>query len=95
MENELTNTFYPEEEYRAFGQLFIQLDPAFEDGMEDQDVIDAYNKIKEATPEITMDQLAKVVPRIASDMDRKKGVAQEESVTSGREAALQSLSRGE
>jgi len=71
---EIQNVIYPEEEYRAFGQLFIDLDPIFDEELEDQQVVDAYNEIKNATPEITMDQLKMIVPQIAAQMKQKMGL---------------------
>lgn len=87
----LTQIIYPEEEYYAFAQLFIDLDPAFEEELEEDTVIEAYNKIKQSSPEITMEQLAAIVPKMANMMKEKMGDVQQEGQQEGKLAALASV----
>lgn len=65
---EYQNVIHPEEEYRAFGKMLTDSSPLIEEGIEDQDVIDAYNKIKESDPSITLDALQQQVPGIAKQI---------------------------
>ena len=88
---EIQNVQYPEEEYRAFAQLFIDLDPAVEEELEPQAIVDAYNKIKMASPEITMEQLAKIVPQMAATMKEKVGDVKQKGQQDAKVAALNSV----
>ena len=67
---------YPEKEYWDFYQIFLDLDPALAEELEEADVIEAYNKVKAASPDITMEQLSGIVPELAATMKEKMGTGE-------------------
>lgn len=84
---------YPEEEYLAFYQAFVDFDPRAADELEEKEVIAAYNQIKKATPNITIAQIKMVIPPIAEQVMGKMGGG--EDVNKNKINALNSVALGE
>lgn len=82
---------YPPEEYQAFAQLFMDLDPRVAEDLNEQSIVEAYNKIKEAAPAITMEQLGRIVPQMAQQMQAKMGDVKQEGQQDAKLAALGSV----
>lgn len=83
----IQNVTYPEKEYRQFGKMLIDANPKLDDMLEDQQVVDMYNQIKDQLPTITMEQLGQMIPRMVNDIFSKL----KQAPTEGREDKLAAL----
>jgi len=80
---EAENMIYSPEEYDMYYDLLekeIEANPdkfgdedELDDHLEDQEIVDSYNKIKEGAPEITPQQLAALIPKMMEFMASKVG----------------------
>jgi len=96
---EAQNMIYSPEEYDMFYDLLedeleeddgsFENDEMIDDLLDDQEIVDAYNEIKEGAPNITPEQLAQIIPKIAQLVEGKMGGAPEEA--EGKMAALNSI----
>lgn len=86
------NVIHPEQEYQSFGQALIQADPRMDDMLEDQDVINIYNEIKDKDPSITLDQIIPLLPQIVPQIVDK---ATPGEVDQNKLNALESIPMGE
>lgn len=86
------NVIHPEQEYKAFGQALIRADPRMDDILEDQDVINIYNEIKDKDPSITLDQIIPLLPQIVPQIVEKASPGE---VDQNKLNALESIPMGE
>lgn len=86
------NVIHPEQEYQAFGQALLQSDPRMDDMLEDQDVINIYNEIKDKDPSITLDQIIPLLPQLVPQIVEKASPGE---VDQNKLNALESIPMGE
>jgi len=81
---EYQNVIYTEKEYREFGKVLIDTMPELDDELEDQDVINMYNQIRQQEPSATHEEIIKTTPKIVlkikEEMEKRLGKGSDENL---------------